>query len=104
MWAAQDSNLRLPPCEDANTTTEPTEPQALTSAPSAACTSACTSEGENAHADAIEAASPVLPLVADADQGDPLAKLAAELAKLSLADRERLAAMLMGLTRDATCP
>ena len=83
MWAAQDSNLRLPPCECVSTTTEPPAPQALTPTPSAACTSACTSEAKNANADAT-------------DQGDPLAKLAATLAGLSQAERERLAAMLTG--------
>jgi hypothetical protein len=51
----------------------------------AACTAACTSEAETTNAGNL-----------DADQGDPLVKLAAELAKLSLADRERLAAMPTG--------
>jgi hypothetical protein len=59
--------------------------KALTPTPSAACTSACTSEPENVNAG-----------TADGYQADSLAKLAAELAKLSLADRERLAAMLTG--------
>ena len=59
--------------------------KALTPTPSAACTSACTSEAENANADAL-----------DADQGDTLATLAAALLTLSPADRERLAAMLTG--------
>ncbi len=57
----------------------------LTSTPPAACTSACTSIAENANADKH-----------DADQGDPLAKLAAALLTLSPADRARLAAMLTG--------
>ena len=82
MWAAKDSNLRLPPCECVGTTTEPPTPQALTPTPSAACTAACTSEAENANADAL-------------DQGDSLAKLATTLAGLSQAERERLAAMLL---------
>ncbi len=59
--------------------------KALTSTPPAACTSACTSEPENDNAGTL-----------DADQGDPLVKLAATLLTLSPADRERLAAMLAG--------
>jgi hypothetical protein len=97
--------------------------QGLTSTPSAACTAACTSEGENADAGALEAASlGTSPQAADGpdahqgdegkgidqgraargssaadqNQGDPLAVLAAAVAKLSPADRERLAAMLTG--------
>lgn len=69
----------------------------LATTPPAACTNACTSKGENANAG-----------TADADpaghqgqseetfQGDPLAKLAAALATLSPADRQRLAVMLAG--------
>ena len=82
--------------------------KALTSTPSAACTSACTSEGENANADALDAASlGTPPQAADAhqdkgegtaaiDHADPLAMLAAAVANLSPANRERLAAMLAG--------
>jgi hypothetical protein len=55
--------------------------KALTSTPSDACTCACTSEGENDNA-------------GTPDQGDLLAKLAAVIANLSLADRERLATMI----------
>ncbi|MCX7424713.1 MAG: hypothetical protein NTW96_03650 [Planctomycetia bacterium] len=58
--------------------------QALTPPP-AACTCACTSKAENANDG-----------TPDAYQGDALAKLAAALAKLSPADRARLAAMLAG--------
>jgi hypothetical protein len=70
--------------------------KALTPTPSAACTNACTSEMERANADALDvpeqkkstgAETPTAP-------ADRLALLAAELAKLSPADRERLAAML----------
>ncbi len=93
----------------------------VTLTPSAVCTRVCTSEGENANADALNAASlGIPPQAADtrnadqgnegegidqggtaggsstADQGDPLARLATELGKLSPADRERLAAMLTG--------
>jgi hypothetical protein len=93
------------------------------STPSAACTAACTSEAENANAGPLEAASlgtsPHAADGADAHQGDegeeigqggaarglsavdqspadPLAVLAAAVAKLSPADRERLAALLTG--------
>ena len=66
----------------------------LTPTPSAACTAACTSEPENANADAPDAHQ------GDegegTDQGDRLDKLAAALLTLSPADRERLAAMLTG--------
>ena len=88
----------------------------LAPTPSAACTSACTSEAENVNAEALDTASPVpLQVPADqgnegegidhggagrgsstADQGDPLAVLAAAVANLSPADRERLAVMLTG--------
>ncbi len=74
------------------------ETKALTPTPSAVCTRVCTSEAENANADAGRDAQAG---AADQgnkgegiDQGDPLAKLAADLAKLSPADRARLAAML----------
>ena len=88
----------------------------LTSTPSAACTAACTSTGENANADAREAASLGTPAQAagtldtgqdtqDAavahqgegegiDQGDSLAKLAAALLILSPADRAKLSKLL----------
>ena len=93
------------------------------STPSAACTAACTSEAENANAGPLEAASlGTSPHAADGadahqgdegeeseqggadrgssaadqNQGDPLAVLAAAVAKLSPADRERLAALLTG--------
>ena len=79
---------------------------ALTPTASAACTCACTSEPENANADALDSTSlDTPPQAADADQGnlgegidqgDTLAKLAAELVKLSPADRQRLTAMLAG--------
>jgi hypothetical protein len=84
--------------------------KALTPPPSPVCTRVCTSEAENINADAPEAASlgtpPQAAGVLDAghrgegeatvaiDQGDPLARLAAELGKLSPADRQRLAALL----------
>jgi hypothetical protein len=86
MWAALDSNQRLPPCEDASTTTEKLAQQGLASTPSAACTRACPGEAENANAESQEA--------------DPLAELAAELAKLSPSERQRLAAMLTGQQGD----
>jgi len=65
----------------------------LTPTPSAACTAACTSKAENANAGTPDSAD----LGSEgegADTGDPLAKLAAALLTLSLADRARLAAML----------
>jgi hypothetical protein len=75
----------------------------LTPTPSPVCTRVCTSEPENANAGRVPSGCD-----ADqgdegegtdrkpADQGDPLAKLAAALLTLSLspADRERLAALL----------
>ncbi|MGO8747694.1 MAG: hypothetical protein ACLQNE_17115 [Thermoguttaceae bacterium] len=85
--------------------------------PSAACTAACTSKAENANAGTLEAghrdqgegtAAGTLDVDRQdrpagdqgggegADQGDPLAKLAAALADLTPADRARLAAMLAG--------
>ena len=54
-------------------------PQALATTGSAACTSACTSDGENVNAAAPEAS---------------LDALAAALASLSVEDRAKLAAML----------
>ncbi|MGA7702563.1 MAG: hypothetical protein WCB27_23440 [Thermoguttaceae bacterium] len=65
---------------------------ALTPTPFPVCTRVCTSEPENAndleagHRDEGEGI----------DQGDPLAVLAAAVANLSPADRERLAVMLTG--------
>jgi hypothetical protein len=88
--------------------------KALTPTPFSVCTRVCTSEAENANADALEAASFDTPQAADVlgtghpdegegtatiDQGDTLAKLAAAVANLSPADRERLAAMLAGQQR-----
>jgi len=114
MWAALDSNQRLPPCEDASTTSELTKPQALATTPFSACTAACTSKPENANADALNgspdhASTGGLPQAAGnletgsqskgqgIDQADPLAMmLAAALASLSQADRQRLGAMLLG--------
>ncbi len=66
------------------------------------CTRVCTSNLENANADAIDADQGSIDERIDADQGtegeaadtDPLAKLAAALLTLSPADRKRLAAML----------
>jgi hypothetical protein len=54
-----------------------TNQQGLTASPSDACTTACTSEPENANAGTVEA-------------------LAAALLSLSPADRQRLAALLLG--------
>jgi hypothetical protein len=86
------------------------------STPPAACTSACTSEGEIENAGALDAASmgtppqPAGPLGTDqgnegegaADKpADPLAGLAAAIANLTSADRARLAAMLVGGRADA---
>ena len=101
----RDSNPRHPRCKRASTTTELTEPQALTPTP----LPVCTSEGEKANADTLEADSlGTSPQAADAleaghqdksegiDQGDPLARLAAAIANLSPADRARLAAMFTG--------
>ena len=77
--------------------------KALALTPSAACTSACTSEGENANADAPEVDQGNANEEIDqgrgsstTDQTAPLAKLAAALLTLSPADRERLASMLNG--------
>jgi hypothetical protein len=84
--------------------------QALAPTPFPVCTRVCTSEPENANANALEAASLDTPPqaadvlgtghhaesegTADTDQGNPLAKLAAALLTLSPADRERLATWL----------
>jgi hypothetical protein len=57
--------------------------QGVTPTLPAACTAACTSEAETTNAGNL-----------GADQGDPLAKLAAAMLTLSPADHERLAAML----------
>ena len=91
--------------------------KALTPTPFPVCTRVCTSEPENANADALEAASVgPPPQAADADQsnegegtaaidqGDPLTRLAAELSKLSQEDRQRLAAMLVGQQSEGTAP
>ena len=92
--------------------------KALTPTPFPVCTRVCTSEAENANADALEAASlGTPPQAADADrapdegegtaaidQGDPLARLAAELGKLSPEDRQRLAAMLAGQQSEGIPP
>jgi len=83
----------------------------LASTPPAACTAACTSEGKNVNADAPQGGSPAaLPQAAEplnakpgsegegtaSEAPDPLAALAAAIANLSAADRERLVAMLGG--------
>jgi hypothetical protein len=78
----------------------------LTATPSDACTTACTSEAENANAGTLDAdqgdegegidQGGTAGGSSTADQGDPLAVLAAAVANLSPADRERLAAMLTG--------
>jgi hypothetical protein len=65
----------------------------LTPTHSAACTAACTSEGETANADAFDTDQGAEG--ERIDQGDPLAKIAAELAKLSTADQDRLVMMLV---------
>jgi hypothetical protein len=91
----------------------------VTSTPSAACTSACTSDAENANADPSTPGDDQADAAgrnqgdqdkaavgdradqggaaggsSTADQGDPLAKLADALLTLTPADRARLAAML----------
>jgi len=62
--------------------------------PPAACTAACTSEARNANAGALDTAQGCKG--EGTDQADPLAALAAAIAALSPAERERLAAMLAG--------
>jgi hypothetical protein len=82
--------------------------QWVASTPSPVCTRVCTSEGENVNAGTLDASSPgtspqaVEPFDADqdsksegTDQADPLAALAAAIAGLTPADRDRLAAMLL---------
>jgi hypothetical protein len=77
-------------------------PQGVAATPPAACTCACTSEPENAHAGRVPSGCDADHSAGDQQQGegidqaDPLAKLAAALLALSPADRERLAAMLKG--------
>ena len=92
--------------------------QGLTATPSAVCTRVCTSEAENANAgrsdggpgdrgnrpqgDLAQGSEGDQGRQAEGvagsgpDQGDPLARLAAELGKLSPEDRQRLAALLIG--------
>jgi hypothetical protein len=79
--------------------------KALTPTSFPVCTSVCTSEGENANAGTADADKGEGEGIdqggadrgsSDVDQGDPLAALAAAVANLSPADRERLAAMLTG--------
>jgi len=80
----------------------------------AACTSACTSGGENANAGTLDAGHQGEGEGPDqggtargssaADQGDPLAVLAAAVANLSPADRARLAAMLAATPAIETVP
>jgi hypothetical protein len=90
--------------------------KALAPTPFPVCTRVCTSEPENANADALEAASLGSPpqaadaleaghhdegegIGAPSGSGDTLAKLAAALLTLSPADRAKLAAMLTTGTR-----
>jgi len=73
--------------------------KALTTTPSGACTTACTGEPENGNAGTQDADYRSEGEGFDATaacQGDPLAKLAAELGNLSEDDRARLVAMLTG--------
>ncbi|MGA2253125.1 MAG: hypothetical protein ABSG53_00560 [Thermoguttaceae bacterium] len=81
--------------------------QGFTPTPSPVCTRVCTSKPKNDNADthyATLAGTPSQDAAADRgrnegegnDQGDRLVKLAAALLTLSLAERERLAAMLTG--------
>ncbi|MFZ1934856.1 MAG: hypothetical protein WCB27_01865 [Thermoguttaceae bacterium] len=86
----------------------------LTPTPSPVCTRVCTSEPENANADAHNTTSlGTSPQAPDAsqgngsegiDQGDPLAKLAAALLTLSPADRAKLATMLTMMGNGQTLP
>ena len=112
-WAMADSNGRPPRCKRGGDASEPLSGQQVATTPSPVCTSVCTSEAENANAnagrsdggpgdrgeegadDAHGAKKPDTP-PAPPDQGDPLARLAAELGKLSPEDRQRLAALLIG--------
>jgi hypothetical protein len=67
-----------------------------------ACTCACTSEPKNANADALNTGQQgVGEGTAAIDQADPLARLAAELGKLSPEDRQRLVALLTGHRSEA---
>ena len=71
--------------------------QRLTPTPSLVCTRVCTSEAENANAGTRTLTRPRgLATSEGIHQGDPLAGLAAAIADLTPADRERLAAMLAG--------
>ena len=111
-WAMADSNGRPPRCKRGGSASEPPTTQQVTETPSAACTNACTSEGENGNAGRPEGDQGKRPEAAsigtpppDAgrgtegegiDQGDRLAGLAAVLLTLSPVDRARLVAMLAG--------
>jgi hypothetical protein len=75
-WALRGSNPRPHGCDTASPPTDPQAEQSVTPTPSAACTTACTSEPKNAH-------------------GIDLDRLAAELMKLPKDERARLLAKLL---------
>ena len=70
----------------------------LTSTPLPVCTRVCTSEGENANADALYAdqGNKGEGIGESSGSGDPLAAIAAAIAALSPADRQRLSSILIG--------
>ena len=95
----RDSNPRPSRCKRDGTPSQDATRQDVTSTPSAACTAACNGNAKNSNADALEAGHQdqgegTDAGTLDAHQGDPLAKLAAAIAGLTPADRERLAGML----------
>ena len=94
-----DSNRRHPRCKRGDTTTQSVTELEVTPTPSAACTAACTSKGENANADACQAGQ--LCEGEGIGQGDMLTALAAAIADLSPADGAKLAAMLVATQGEA---
>jgi hypothetical protein len=70
--------------------------KALTPTPPAACTNACTSEGENANYNLLDSRAGEATEDGNKGPSDLLAVIAAALCALSPADRARLAKMLQG--------
>ena len=92
-WAMADSNGCHPRCKRGALESEPVDTQELTATPSAACTAACTSEGENVHNGTPDNETEGIDQgetgrgSSTADRGNPAAKLSAALLTLSPEDR-----------------
>ena len=96
MWAAEDSNLRLLPCEDASSTTQHVISQTLTPTPPPVCTRVCTSEVENANDSPPGGQASETADGGNETQSDLLRAITAAIGALSAADRARLGKMLLG--------